>query len=171
MEIEIDHYQVLGLPSGKEGAKLTSKEIGKVYKEKALKLHTDKRRNDLKSPAEFQRIKSSYNILSDEKAQREASASDDITKAGYKENMIAMKLKEEINRIRVRHGRNATTGIATSKVIGSWIGADCADELKELFGKYEDVEDVDIRSRGSKRKITRSVFVVMASKEAVASKL
>ncbi|KAF6135686.1 hypothetical protein GIB67_028257, partial [Kingdonia uniflora] len=230
MEIEIDHYQVLGLPSGEEGEKLTIEEIGKAYKAKALKSHPDKRRNDPKAPAEFQRIKSSYDILNDEKArklfddllrakferqqrrtqtdskrqkmmsdlerrEREASASDDITKSRYKEDMIAKKLKEEIDRIRARHGRNATTGIITSKAkmpgvgleqtgtVGldgeralkvSWEGSGIdysADKLKELFGKYGDVEDVVIRSRGSKRKIARSALVVMASKEAALASL
>ncbi|KAF6150840.1 hypothetical protein GIB67_020923 [Kingdonia uniflora] len=107
--------------------------------------------------------------------------------------MIAMKLKEEINIIRVRHGRNATAGIATSKAKMSGVGLEQTgtvgldgeralkvswegsgvdySELNELFGKYGDVEDVVIRSRGSKRKITRSAFVVMVSKEAALASL
>ncbi|GMG99309.1 hypothetical protein Nepgr_001149 [Nepenthes gracilis] len=66
----IDHYRVLGLPSGDEGAKLTAKEISKAYKVKALELHPDKRRDDPNAHASFQKLKSSYEILKDEKARK-----------------------------------------------------------------------------------------------------
>ncbi|OVA15963.1 RNA recognition motif domain [Macleaya cordata] len=70
MEMEIDHYVILGLPSGEEGAKLSDIEIGKAYRSKALELHPDKRPNDPNAHAEFQRLKSSYEILKDEKARK-----------------------------------------------------------------------------------------------------
>lgn len=68
--MDVDHYLVLGLPSGVEGAKLTEKEISKAYKLKALELHPDKRPDDPNAHANFQKLKSSYEILKDEKARK-----------------------------------------------------------------------------------------------------
>lgn len=70
MDIDVDHYSILGLPTGEEGAKLTEKEISKAYKVKALELHPDKNRDDPKAHDKFQRVKSSYEILKDEKARK-----------------------------------------------------------------------------------------------------
>ncbi|KAH7575754.1 hypothetical protein JRO89_XS02G0209200 [Xanthoceras sorbifolium] len=68
--MDVDHYEVLGLPSGVEGAKLIEKEISKAYKFKALELHPDKRPDDPNARANFQKLKSSYDILKDEKARK-----------------------------------------------------------------------------------------------------
>ncbi|GLT58471.1 hypothetical protein SLA2020_313610 [Shorea laevis] len=68
--MDVDHYVVLGLPSGEEGAKLTEKEISKAYKQKALELHPDKRPDDPNAHDNFQKLKSSYEILKDEKARK-----------------------------------------------------------------------------------------------------
>ncbi|EXB24032.1 DnaJ homolog subfamily C member 17 [Morus notabilis] len=70
MDIDVDHYSVLGLPSGEEGAKLTEKEISKAYRIKALELHPDKRPDDPNAHENFQRLKTSYEILKDEKARK-----------------------------------------------------------------------------------------------------
>ncbi|XP_044489389.1 dnaJ homolog subfamily C member 17-like isoform X2 [Mangifera indica] len=70
MDVDVDHYKVLGLPSGEEGAKLSEKEISKAYKLKALELHPDKRPDDPDAHANFQKLKSSYEILKDEKARK-----------------------------------------------------------------------------------------------------
>ncbi|KAI4354715.1 hypothetical protein L6164_003561 [Bauhinia variegata] len=70
MDGEVDHYCVLGLPSGEEGAKLTEKEISKAYKLKALELHPDKRPDDPNAHSNFQKLKTSYEILKDEKARK-----------------------------------------------------------------------------------------------------
>ncbi|KAK7280592.1 hypothetical protein RJT34_25656 [Clitoria ternatea] len=70
MEAEIDHYAVLGLPSGEEGAKLTEKEITKAYKLKALELHPDKRPDDPNAASNFQQLRTSYDILKDDKARK-----------------------------------------------------------------------------------------------------
>ncbi|XP_048235354.1 dnaJ homolog subfamily C member 17 isoform X2 [Ricinus communis] len=219
MDIDIDHYEVLGLASGEEGAKLTENEISKAYKKKALELHPDKRRDDPDAHANFQKLKSSYEILKDEKArklfddllrvkreryvhsfqrdskrqkmvsdlearERAAFAPDPVAKAREEEDMIARKLKEEIERIRAMHankGAHATSaskreavGVARESVNNtdrekmlkvSWEkgGEDySAERLKELFSKFGEVEDVVISS--SKKK--RSALVQMATKEA-----
>ncbi|CAK9186017.1 unnamed protein product [Ilex paraguariensis] len=60
MDIEVDHYAVLGLPSGEEGFKLSEKEISKAYRLKALELHPDKRPDDPNADANFQKLKTSY---------------------------------------------------------------------------------------------------------------
>ncbi|KAK9129372.1 hypothetical protein Sjap_009859 [Stephania japonica] len=68
--MEVDHYEVLGLPSGEEGTKLSDKEIAKAYRQKALELHPDKRRDDPNADSKFQRLKLSYEILKDDKARQ-----------------------------------------------------------------------------------------------------
>ncbi|KAG7556236.1 RNA recognition motif domain [Arabidopsis suecica] len=70
MEGFVDHYIVLGLPSGEEALKLTEKEIAKAYKLKALDLHPDKRPDDPDAHDKFQRLKTSYEVLKDEKARK-----------------------------------------------------------------------------------------------------
>ncbi|XP_010548118.1 PREDICTED: dnaJ homolog subfamily C member 17-like [Tarenaya hassleriana] len=70
MEDFVDHYVVLGLPSGEEGMKLSEKEIAKAYKWKALELHPDKRPDDPDAHEKFQKLKTSYEILKDEKARK-----------------------------------------------------------------------------------------------------
>lgn len=66
----MDHYSILGLPSGEEGAHLSDKDITKAYKAKALKLHPDKRRDDPNAQDNFLKLQASYNILKDEKARK-----------------------------------------------------------------------------------------------------
>ncbi|CAH9146381.1 unnamed protein product [Cuscuta epithymum] len=66
----VDHYAVLGLPSGEEGFKLSQKEISKAYRSKALELHPDKRLDDPNAHANFQKLKTSYEILMDKKARK-----------------------------------------------------------------------------------------------------
>ncbi|KAF8020642.1 hypothetical protein BT93_G1162 [Corymbia citriodora subsp. variegata] len=70
MDVDVDHYSVLGLPSGEEGSQLSEKEISKGYRAKALELHPDKRPDDPDAHANFQKLKSSYEILKDEKARK-----------------------------------------------------------------------------------------------------
>ncbi|KAE8667338.1 hypothetical protein F3Y22_tig00112411pilonHSYRG00012 [Hibiscus syriacus] len=68
--MEVDHYSVLGLPSGEEGVNLTAKESTKAYREKARDIHPDKRKDDLNAHENFIKLKSSYEILVDEKARK-----------------------------------------------------------------------------------------------------
>ncbi|MCL7045436.1 hypothetical protein MKW94_005956 [Papaver nudicaule] len=67
--MEIDHYVVLGLPSGEQGARLTDADIKKAYKIKALELHPDKRPDNPNANINFLKLSESYEILKDE-AQR-----------------------------------------------------------------------------------------------------
>lgn len=63
----VDHYQVLGLPIGEEGVKLSEKEISRAFKAKALELHPDKRPgvDPAKANSDFQKLQQSYKILID----------------------------------------------------------------------------------------------------------
>lgn len=70
MDVEVDHYVILGFPSGEEGAKLSADDIRKGYRSKALEKHPDKRPGDKQALADFQRLQSSYEILKDEKARK-----------------------------------------------------------------------------------------------------
>ncbi|CAO2815651.1 unnamed protein product [Amaranthus hypochondriacus] len=67
---EIDHYLVLGLSSGEEGAKFTEKDIAKAYRKKALELHPDKTK-DPDAPAKFQNLQISYEILKNPSSRKE----------------------------------------------------------------------------------------------------
>ncbi|XP_040361414.1 dnaJ homolog subfamily B member 11-like [Rosa chinensis] len=69
-----DHYKVLDLPSGDEGAKLTEQEITKRYKAKALLLHPDKRPDYPLAGAEFQQLKESYEVLKDPESRKKFHA-------------------------------------------------------------------------------------------------
>lgn len=70
MDVEVDHYVVLGLPSGEEGARLSEQEINKAYRSKARELHPDKRRDDPNAHANFLKLQTSYEVLKDEKTRK-----------------------------------------------------------------------------------------------------
>eukprot|EP01018_Ginkgo_biloba_P009239 Gb_31915 [translate_table: standard] len=64
-----DHYEVLGLPSGVEGSKLSVVEIRKAYRARALACHPDKRPDDPNAASHFQKIQTAYELLIDETAR------------------------------------------------------------------------------------------------------
>lgn len=70
MDVETDHYAILGLPSGEEGAKLSDQEIKKAYHSKAKELHPDKKPDDPNAHANFLKLYTSYEVLKDEKARK-----------------------------------------------------------------------------------------------------
>ncbi|KAH6823317.1 DNAJ heat shock N-terminal domain-containing protein [Perilla frutescens var. hirtella] len=70
MDAEVDHYAVLGLPSGEEGATLLEQDINKAYRSKARELHPDKRPDDPNAHANFLKLQNSYQVLKDEKARK-----------------------------------------------------------------------------------------------------
>lgn len=70
MDVEVDHYDALGLPSGEEGSRLSEQEINKAYRSKARELHPDKRPDDPNAHANFLKLQTSYSVLKDEKARK-----------------------------------------------------------------------------------------------------
>uniref|UniRef100_A0A0D6QXP5 J domain-containing protein n=1 Tax=Araucaria cunninghamii TaxID=56994 RepID=A0A0D6QXP5_ARACU len=65
-----DHYEILGLPSGREGAKVSGSEIRKAYRARALECHPDKRPDDPNAAALFQKIQHAYELLTDAAARK-----------------------------------------------------------------------------------------------------
>ncbi|KAG8073367.1 hypothetical protein GUJ93_ZPchr0006g40991 [Zizania palustris] len=73
-EENVDHYEVLCLPSGEEGAALSLEQIEKAYKTQSRLRHPDKRPDDPNATADFQRLASSYKFLRDESLRRQFDA-------------------------------------------------------------------------------------------------
>ncbi|XP_050236740.1 pre-mRNA-splicing factor cwf23-like [Mercurialis annua] len=71
MEVAVDHYSVLKLPSDEKSASLTEDDISRAYKKTALKLHPDKNPNDPNANAKFQKLLSSYEILKDPETRKQ----------------------------------------------------------------------------------------------------
>lgn len=67
MDDEVDHYAVLGLPSGEEGAALSLQEINEAYRSKARALHLDQSHDDPNAHAAFVKLQTSYEVLKDKK--------------------------------------------------------------------------------------------------------
>ena len=68
MDIEVDYYAALDLPSGEEGAKLSEIDISKAYRKRAFELYPDKKPDDpINAHFNFQKLKASYDIFKDEK--------------------------------------------------------------------------------------------------------
>nr|XP_043630057.1 dnaJ homolog subfamily C member 17-like [Erigeron canadensis] len=84
MDVYIDHYLVLGLPSGEKGTKISYKDITKAYKIKALELHPDKKPNDPNAVINFQNLQASYEILKDENCRKKFDA--DLIRHNYYDN-------------------------------------------------------------------------------------
>ncbi|KAI4967099.1 hypothetical protein ZWY2020_031056 [Hordeum vulgare] len=60
---DVDHYEVLRLPSGEEGAALSVEQIEKAYRTQSRLRHPDKRPDDPNATADFQSLASSYKFL------------------------------------------------------------------------------------------------------------
>ncbi|GJN09160.1 hypothetical protein PR202_ga27142 [Eleusine coracana subsp. coracana] len=73
-EDDIDHYEVLCLPSGEEGAALTIEQIEKAYRTQSRLRHPDKRPDDPNATADFQSLSNSYKFLRDESLRRQFDA-------------------------------------------------------------------------------------------------
>lgn len=71
---DVDHYEVLCLPSGAEGAALSVEQIEKAYKTQSRLRHPDKRPDDPNATADFQSLASSYKFLRDESLRRQFDA-------------------------------------------------------------------------------------------------
>lgn len=230
-EDEVDHYAVLGLPSGEEGTSLNLKQIEKAYREQSRLRHPDKRPDDPNATADFQRLKSSFELLKDETKRREFDARlharrdralrdsalsakrrklaadldereraaaaagegkeevlDPAKQAKRREKEIAAELKREMEAFQARKVSEKAAPPSTSQTMGkekgeenrgtamldkerilkvSWerdLGDYSAVKLRELFERFGAVEDVVIRTKGSKKR--GSAIVVMSSKDA-----
>ncbi|KAK4369826.1 hypothetical protein RND71_009301 [Anisodus tanguticus] len=119
------------LSSGEEGSKLSQNDISKAYRKKALELHPDKRPHDPNAHLNFQKLKTSYNILKDEKHRklfddllRVQRQSQQDSKHKTMMSEIARKLKEEIARTRAKKQASAKeilTSVDKKKVLKvSW---------------------------------------------------
>lgn len=71
---DVDHYEVLCLPSGEEGAALSVEQIEKAYRTQSRLRHPDKRPDDPNATADFQSLASSYKFLRDESLRRQFDA-------------------------------------------------------------------------------------------------
>ncbi|WVZ55382.1 hypothetical protein U9M48_006048 [Paspalum notatum var. saurae] len=222
---DIDHYEVLCLPSGEEGAALTIEQIEKAYRTQSRLRHPDKRPDDPSATADFQRLSSSYKFLRDEslrrqfdarlRGRREAAAR--AAAAGVKRRKAVSDLEEreraaaagqpanpeeiakreakrtaadierELQEFRAAK-QAAVSGAASTSGHGdrkagaaqdsvktdkgkilkvSWDGSAysyTAAELKDLFQKFGEVEDIVIKTRKSRSK--SSAIVVMGTKDA-----
>ncbi|KAJ4830774.1 hypothetical protein Tsubulata_028653 [Turnera subulata] len=99
----VDHYLVLGLPSGEEGARLTEREITRAYKLKALVLHPDKRPGDPNAHADFLKILASYETLMNPVSRRRFDKSLRwIEQRREAEMMEAEKKRMEAERLKQR---------------------------------------------------------------------
>ncbi|KAF3680250.1 putative casein kinase II subunit beta-4-like, partial [Capsicum annuum] len=141
MDIEVDHYAVLDLPSGEEGAKLSEKDISKAYKKKALELHPDKRRDDPNAHLNFQNLKTSYEILKDEKARK---LFDDLLRV--KREKIRRQSQQDLKRRKMMSDLDARERAAFSP------DASVLDrEEEELIARKLKEEIARIRARHSKK--------------------
>lgn len=219
-EDEVDHYAVLGLPSGEEGTSLNLKQIEKAYREQSRLRHPDKRPDDPNATADFQRLKSSFELLKDETKRREFDARlharrdralrdsalsakrrklaadldereraaaaagegkeevlDPAKQAKRREKEIAAELKREMEAFQARkqtmgkekgEENRGTAMLDKERILKvSWerdLGDYSAVKLRELFERFGAVEDVVIRTKGSKKR--GSAIVVMSSKDA-----
>ncbi|KAG5609240.1 hypothetical protein H5410_020521 [Solanum commersonii] len=192
MDIEVDHYSALDLPSGEEGAKLSEIDISKAYRKKALELHPDKRLDDpINAHLNFQKLKASYDILKDDKKRKlfdemiqlqqqqqqdskrrkMMSFVPDINLARLEEEeRIAIKLLGEIARIReilLSKKESSEMCVDKEKVLKvSWSksgeGYTC-QRLRELFSNFGEVEHV-IMGSSSKNKKRSYALVEMLTK-------
>ncbi|KAL8106421.1 hypothetical protein AgCh_029981 [Apium graveolens] len=93
--MEVNHYDILGLPSGVQGAKVSHEAITKAYKLKALKLHPDKRRDDPDAHNNFLRLRDSYEVLKDVQSRK---AYDDGVRIKHEKMVQDLKRKEMMAR-------------------------------------------------------------------------
>nr|CAD1835213.1 unnamed protein product [Ananas comosus var. bracteatus] len=99
----VDHYSVLGLPSGEEGAKLTLEEIRKAFRTQSLSRHPDKRPGDPTATADFQRLRASYDAICDPSARRLLDA--------------RLRLRLRLRRSRKKNPTSTSTSTSTSSIL------------------------------------------------------
>ncbi|KAJ4839260.1 hypothetical protein Tsubulata_050236 [Turnera subulata] len=172
----VDHYRVLGLASGEEGAKLTGREISRAYKAKALEVHPDKRPEDPNADAKFRTLKSSYETLMDPASRRKFD--DFLRQVKPRKNMEARKAsfratdakrrkardhkeKQDARDRKEKQERARSYCTRCTKILEvSWQGKDYREEeLREFFSRFGVVEDIWMR------KSCRSANVTMDAED------
>ncbi|XP_062209795.1 uncharacterized protein LOC133911534 isoform X1 [Phragmites australis] len=145
-EDDIDHYEVLCLPSGEEGAALTIEQIEKSYRTQSRLRHPDKRPDDPNATADFQRLSSSYKLLRDESLRRQFDA-----------------------RLRARReaaSRAAAAGVKRRKAVSD------LEERERAAATGQPTDPGEVARREAKRKaadIQRELDEFRAAKQAAAS--
>ncbi|XP_040377471.1 pre-mRNA-splicing factor cwf23 [Oryza brachyantha] len=145
-EEDVDHYEVLCLPSGEEGAALSLEQIEKAYRTQSRLRHPDKRPDDPNATADFQRLASSYKLLRDESLRRQFDA-----------------------RLRGRReaaARAAASGVKRRKAVSD------LEERERAFAAGQPVDATEAARREDKRKaadVKRELEEFFASKQSAAS--
>ncbi|KAF9621730.1 hypothetical protein IFM89_027584 [Coptis chinensis] len=132
MEIEIDHYEILGLPSGEEGSKLTLDEIKTAYKKKSLKIHPDKNLNNPNAATEFKTLSASYKILKDEAARK---LYDDLLR------VRRGKRQRQVQYEREKQQREATYGVKRRTMMNDLEERERASFAVDPVGKAREEEE------------------------------
>jgi DnaJ homolog subfamily C member 17 len=145
-EDEIDHYEVLCLPSGEEGAALTIEQIEKAYRTQSRLRHPDKRPDDPSATADFQSLSNSYKFLRDESLRRQFDA-----------------------RLRARReaeARAAASGVKRRKTVSD------LEERERAAAAGQPLDPTEAAKREDKRKaadVKRELDEFFAAKQAAAS--
>ncbi|KAF6989772.1 hypothetical protein CFC21_007067 [Triticum aestivum] len=198
---DVDHYEVLRLPSGEEGAALSVEQIEKAYRTQSRLRHPDKRPDDPNATADFQSLASSYKFLRDESLRRQFDArlrgrrevAARAAATGVKRRKAVSDL-EERERAFAAGGGPAVDPVELARREDKRKAADVKRELDEFFAaKKSGVSgsastpahgdkkggtpengpktDKDIVIKTRKSKSKGSAIVVMASKEAAQTAL
>ncbi|THG08784.1 hypothetical protein TEA_016933 [Camellia sinensis var. sinensis] len=169
MDDEVNHYIVLGLPSGEEGIKLSEKEITKAYRKKALELHPDKRRDNHNAHSDIQQLNASYAILKDERARK---SFDDLLRIKHEKIhfQVQLDLKRQAQWDSKRQKLMSDLEARERVAFASDSATKAREEEEErIFKKFKDefgeVEDVVIKS--SKKRV--NALIVVATKDDMVS--
>nr|GLL26450.1 dnaJ homolog subfamily C member 17 isoform X2 [Ipomoea trifida] len=149
--MDSDHYAILGLPSGEEGAKLSDKDIAKAYRVKALELHPDKRPNDPNANIYFQKLKASYEILRDRETRKEYDdrlrARRDLTvKRSCMKDAKREKMMSDLERAEKEEKRRAEKEEEERICKKLW------EEIAEFRAKHKRKQEEELASRNAKRR-------------------
>ncbi|VVB15705.1 unnamed protein product [Arabis nemorensis] len=167
MEDFVDHYKVLGLPSGEEALKLSVNQISKAYRLKALDLHPDKRPDDPHAHEKFQKLKTSYEVLKHEKTRKlfdsllriQHEKQDKIGSKRRKmmsdlekrersaftpyddEESFSRRLKEEVERIRAKEAKKKRRTNQVKKIVVPLQRAEQTDLLSQSSAGFQAYQD------------------------------
>nr|GMC95405.1 DnaJ homolog subfamily C member 17 [Ipomoea batatas] len=143
-----DHYAVLGLLSGEEGARLSNKEIAKAFRVKALELHPDKRPNDPNAKIYFQKLKASYEILRDGKARKEYDDLLRTTKRKYMNDGKREKMMSDLERAEKEEEKRRAEKEEEERIWKKKL----REEIAEFRAKYKRKQEEELASMYAKRR-------------------